>query len=1005
MSSFASPNSRNGSSSGVDSTLLTSLPWTVDQVAMRLFHLGVLKDDVRILQSQDVDGESIAFLNDESLSRMGIPTFGRRMKIIRVVQSIIEKEAAKRGMKAPNVMGINATGASSAASADSPKDPYALPASRFSTSAAASNRFDNAVAIAAYDDDNLLDPATITPANSSNRSAYPPPSQPSRRSAGGGGGDRGNRFDPLALRQNDDQDVDRDRGREEAESNAASYDSDNERQFIHPRSASHRATFDPSSASASAASSYSNGMLAPIDTMTGDRLAIRPWLGSIVAPSRFPTNGNIGGIVGFNSSHPSKYLCLEWVHGYRAFDSRSNLFYNASSDIVYPVAGLCVVHRRNLKAQKFFMGHDDDVRCITQHPLDMNLIASGQNGGIKNGVQTPPKICVWDSSSSDLSRAYTLQCTLADKAIRSLAFSGGEGKWLASVSSDIHYSIKIWDWKKRILLTAAKVDSNPVFMVKGNPRDESEFVTVGKNHVLFWSFDGHTLKNKRATFAGTEDWNAKRRRAAAAASGDAEDVLSPLSFYAIAFSEKGYACLGAENGSIYVLVNGKVAKTFSGVHRGKILSLEWYKGGFVSGGSDGKVQVLDKKLDIIKSFQFSNKVTSVRIGGGGSTGNSNSSSGSSSQDSLLVGTQGSDVFEIRDFLDSDLTDNEDSLDAITRGHSDGELWGLAMAQDGRHFVTVGEDNTICLWSCGKNGHKLLKRGLISERNGYVLNSASSSSSSSAYRGGTRSTHPVNQCARSVAISPSGSDIVVGTNDGQLLVFDTRTFARKMTLDLTKYKKDLRHRGGVVDGRNNNMSSSGPGNNSHEHWITCLTFSPSGHALAAGTVGCVVCLIDTVGGYIVRSVLDKSISPLTSIDWNGDGTFISTNDESLDLKYYHVDEENLSIVSVVNNVTSMRDVIWATRSNTLCWSASGVTQPQHQGMFVNTTDANSSRTLIATGDDSGQVKLFRYPALPGATPLVYSGHSAHVTCARFSADEKFLVTTGGFDLSCCVWRVV
>jgi WD40 repeat protein len=78
---------------------------------------------------------------------------------------------------------------------------------------------------------------------------------------------------------------------------------------------------------------------------------------------------------------------------------------------------------------------------------------------------------------------------------------------------------------------------------------------------------------------------------------------------------------------------------------------------------------------------------------------------------------------------------------------------------------------------------------------------------------------------------------------------------------------------------------------------------------------------------------------------------------------------------------------------------------HAPHFVNSVDANASRTLLATGDDSGQVKLWRFPALPGAVPLVYGGHSAHVTAVRFSADERHLITVGGFDNAVFQWAVL
>lgn len=1016
--------------------MLTSLPWSVDQVAVTLVRSGISKDDVRILQSQDVDGETLLFVSDSSLQRMGIPTFGRRVKLLKTIQGLIDLEAERRGMMPPNLLGLESSQQQQQQPTSDTRDPYASnlprgasltdPFLRSRTIPSSLPNFETTMSDRFNGDTDLLDPAHLQPSigplssTSSSSSTAPssslsplnnPPtysstnaprtrdfgvSQTLRDSSddtdGTGFGERRtfnfkvsqtirdanaqaflrttakSELARSNLLAGDRTDVDRNReDEEEAAGDDDAYDSDIDRAFHHPRLSSQVATYDPRLPSETAD---------PFEVHDPTRTRIHPWLGSIVPPSRNPSSQ-------VTSEPPSRHLQLEWVHGYRAFDSRSNLVYNAQGDIIYPVAGLCVVYSPRLRRQRHFFGHDDDVRCLTQHPLDKNLLASGQNGGIKDGQRLPPSICVWDSSSSDLSRSYTLKCTLTDKAIRTLAFSGGEGRYLATVSDDEHYSLKIWDWKKRMLMTAAKSDTrdHPIFMVRGNPKDDAEFVTVGKNHVLFWYFDGHVLKNRRGVIGGLGGTSSS-----SSSSSKVANVTMP-SFYSITFSEKGYACLGCENGSIYVFVNGKAARTFSGVHRGKILSLEWYNGGFVSGGSDGKVHVLDRKMDVVKSFQFSNKVTSVSIGG------------PHGDDALLVGTQGSDVFEIPDFF-SQTIEGDERLEAVTRGHSDGELWALAVAGDGKHYVTAGEDNTLCLWNL--TTHRLLKRGILSDRRGHTL------SVRHLRRSGTSSTHPMNQCARSIAISPNGSEIIVGTNEGELIVFDTRTFSRKLSIPLSSYKKDLRS---AIDGRPSTGAGGGggvrswKGSSSRQHWISTIQFSPSGHALAVGTYGCIVVLLDVTDGYKIRSILERSNTPITALDWSIDGTLLQVNDASFDLLHYHVDEQDLKHVTPITNASSVRDVQWFTNTCTLSWPTSGVTQPHHQGQFVNTADAAPSRTLIATGDDSGHVNLFRYPALHGSQPLIYSGHSAHCTNVRFTPDERYLITTGGHDLAIFEWAVI
>ncbi len=61
-------------------------------------------------------------------------------------------------------------------------------------------------------------------------------------------------------------------------------------------------------------------------------------------------------------SAPESSLQLEWVYGYRGHQCRNNLYYTASGDIVYFVAGVGVVRSHGTeKRQQFFLGHSDDI--------------------------------------------------------------------------------------------------------------------------------------------------------------------------------------------------------------------------------------------------------------------------------------------------------------------------------------------------------------------------------------------------------------------------------------------------------------------------------------------------------------------------------------------------------------------------------------------------------------------------------------------------------------------
>ena len=58
---------------------------------------------------------------------------------------------------------------------------------------------------------------------------------------------------------------------------------------------------------------------------------------------------------------PKSQLRLEWVYGYRGHQCRNNLYYTASKEIVYFVAGVAVVYHQKEHRQRFYLGHDDDI--------------------------------------------------------------------------------------------------------------------------------------------------------------------------------------------------------------------------------------------------------------------------------------------------------------------------------------------------------------------------------------------------------------------------------------------------------------------------------------------------------------------------------------------------------------------------------------------------------------------------------------------------------------------
>jgi hypothetical protein len=75
---------------------------------------------------------------------------------------------------------------------------------------------------------------------------------------------------------------------------------------------------------------------------------------------------------------PNCSLQLEHVYGYRGHDTRNNLFYTQSGDLVYMVGSTGIVMNIAQNSQKFFNGHTDDIVCLDLSPADGTTVCSGQ---------------------------------------------------------------------------------------------------------------------------------------------------------------------------------------------------------------------------------------------------------------------------------------------------------------------------------------------------------------------------------------------------------------------------------------------------------------------------------------------------------------------------------------------------------------------------------------------------------------------------------------------------
>jgi WD40 repeat protein len=140
--------------------------------------------------------------------------------------------------------------------------------------------------------------------------------------------------------------------------------------------------------------------------------------------------------------------------------------------IVYYTAGVAVVYSprpdhdqhgvssdkcsaRN-RTQHFFLGHDDDIKCLAVCPADIvadgsvfpaySVFASGQVTSTAHG----PYVCVWDSrvgSQQGSPEIQRLELPKSARGVCALAFSP-DGHFLTVVAMDNPHSVTVYNWQR-----------------------------------------------------------------------------------------------------------------------------------------------------------------------------------------------------------------------------------------------------------------------------------------------------------------------------------------------------------------------------------------------------------------------------------------------------------------------------------------------------------------------------------------------------------------------------
>ena len=643
---------------------------------------------------------------------------------------------------------------------------------------------------------------------------------------------------------------------------------------------------------------------------------------------------------------PDARLELEAIHGYAGLaNSAPNLFCSSAGELVYYTAAVGVVLSVESRAQRFFLGHTDDIHCLALDPT-RTIAATGQTADRALGGR--PFVCVWDVASM---HEYARLVHGRVNRVSALAFAA-HGAWLATVGCSAPQSVHVWDWRARALLCEVGTGIQPaprdvdgrtalsnVYGLRWSPHAPHVFLTHGKAHLHYW-----TAERERA---GERSW---RKGAAIFDPAPVVDVLCAE------FVPNGDVVSGSAAGELYVWRSWRVVRVLS-AHAAEVRVLLHRAGTceLVSAGARGIIHRWDVSGELPVLLAHATRQLPAAYEGERPP-TIRALDAFVGSDAFVVGTGRCDIWQ----LDAD-------PDILVSGHT-ADLVALDVHPSRRAlFITAGHAERAFVWDASERRLVGITQRLVG------------------------------QAIRCVSWAPPKGELI---GVGAVRAGDTAERARRAgASDGCVALIDATGADGVFALCAMVDVASEP---------SALRFSPDGSRLAVGLRSGgieVFALRRELDEHVLAPLCacGGHSCAVRQLDWSADSSLLQSSCAALELLRWHgttgeqirQDERDREWQTWSCIVGWPVMGVWPRG-----YDASDINALDRSTLGVGVAGGH-----VAVADDFGRVLLFNHPCVAQDAPhLAYRGHSSHVSGVRFLRGSERCISIGGHDRAVFQWAV-